>query len=65
MFLVLTLAALVAAQPETRPTLQAGALKGSIEIDGRLDEMDWRNAAPINDLTMMEPAAGGDRKSVV
>ena len=59
LFLVLTLAALVAAQPETRPTLQAGALKGSIEIDGRLDEMDWRNAAPINDLTMMEPAAGG------
>lgn len=57
--LPLLLAALIAADQEARPSLRAGTLKGPIEIDGRLSEIDWLNAAAIADLTMIEPVAGG------
>jgi hypothetical protein len=57
--LPLLLAAVLAAAAESRPSLKAGPLKGSIEIDGRLSEIDWLNAAAISDLTMLEPVAGG------
>ena len=30
-----------------------------LEIDGRLSEGDWLNAAPASDLIMIEPVAGG------
>lgn len=59
MVLSLLLAALFAADGESRPTLKAGEIKGVIEIDGRLSEIDWLNAAAIPDLTMLEPVAGG------
>lgn len=59
MLLPLLLAALLAADVETRPTLKAGPLKGPIEIDGRLSEIDWLGAAAISALTMLEPVAGG------
>lgn len=59
MVLPLLLAAFLAADGEPRPTLRVGPIKGAIEIDGRLSEIDWRNAAAISDLTMLEPLAGG------
>ena len=59
MLLPLLLAALLAAGGESRPTLKAGPLKGPIEIDGRLSEIDWPGASAIDDLTMLEPVTGG------
>lgn len=59
MLLSFLLGALLAAEPEPRPTLKAGPLEGVIEIDGRLEEPDWLKAATIPDLTMLEPVAGG------
>lgn len=41
-----------------RPSLKAGTIKGSIEIDGSLSETAWLNAGAISDLTMIEPSAG-------
>ena len=57
--LLLLLAAFMAADPEVRPSVRAGSLKGDVAVDGRLDEADWLNAASISDLTMMEPTTGG------
>ncbi|MBX7183753.1 MAG: carbohydrate binding family 9 domain-containing protein [Vicinamibacteria bacterium] len=59
MLLLPLLAALLVADAETRPTLRVGPIKGTMEIDGRLSEIDWLNAAAISDLTMIEPIAGG------
>ena len=59
MLLPLLLAAFLAADGDPRPTLRAGPIKGPIEIDGRLSEIDWLNAAAISDLPMLEPVAGG------
>ncbi len=56
---LLLLTAFLAADGEPRPTLRVGPIKGAIEIDGRLSEIDWLNAAAISDLTMIEPVAGG------
>ncbi len=59
MILPLLLAALLAADAETRPRLRAGTLQSDVEVDGRLDEPEWLSAASIADLTMMEPTPGG------
>ncbi|MEO8500016.1 MAG: DUF5916 domain-containing protein [Vicinamibacteria bacterium] len=59
MVLPVLLAALLAADVETRPTLRVGEIRGTIEIDGRLSEGDWLNAAAASDLIMIEPTVGG------
>ena len=41
-----------------RPSLRVGALTGSIEIDGRLEESVWLTADSIRDLTQIEPREG-------
>ena len=46
------------AQDTPRPTLQAGALTGSIRIDGVLDEPDWSAAPLATDLATVEPRQG-------
>ena len=49
-----------AAQPlAAEPTLRAGALTGSVKLDGVLDEPAWAAAPRIETLTMSEPTAGG------
>jgi hypothetical protein len=49
-----------AAQPlPSQPMLRAGALTGSIKLDGVLDEPAWAAAPRIETLTMSEPTAGG------
>lgn len=57
--LLLLAAIAFAADSDVRPSLRAGAIRGDIQIDGRLGEADWQNAAPIDDLTMIEPIQGG------
>lgn len=46
--------------PEVRREVQAARATGSIKIDGKLDEADWRNAIPVTDFFRMEPRQGGD-----
>ena len=41
-----------------RPAVNAGALDGSIRLDGRLDEALWQQAPRIDNLTMSEPTPG-------
>jgi len=41
-----------------RPSLAAGGLNGSLELDGVLDEADWSRAPAIEGLVMSEPTAG-------
>lgn len=44
---------------ESRAPHAVGApLEGTIEVDGRLDESDWRSAAPITDFHQKEPVEG-------
>ena len=45
--------------PENPPTVTAQKAKGTIKIDGRLDELDWTNANPITNFFRMEPRQGG------
>ncbi len=59
MVLPVLLAALLAADVGSRPTLRVEPIKGPIKMDGRLSEIDWLNAAAISDLTMLDPVAGG------
>ena len=43
-----------------RPAVEAGALDGSIRLDGRLDEALWQQAPRIDNLTMSEPTPGAE-----
>jgi hypothetical protein len=45
-------------QNDPRPTAQAVARQGSINIDGKLDEAGWAAATPIGDLTQSSPNEG-------
>src|SRR5512139_2836797 len=51
-------AARAASPGDARPSLDAGALDGSIRLDGRLDEAAWQGAPLIDSLTMSEPTPG-------
>jgi hypothetical protein len=42
-----------------RPTLAVGALRGTLRLDGVLDEPAWAGAPAIQGLTMTEPDEGG------
>ncbi|MFP5354814.1 MAG: DUF5916 domain-containing protein, partial [Gemmatimonadota bacterium] len=41
-----------------RPTLRAAFRSSSIQIDGRLDEVDWALATPATDFTQARPSPG-------
>lgn len=47
------------AQSADPPVLRAGAVNGSLRIDGRLAEPDWLTADSISSLTEVEPVEGG------
>jgi hypothetical protein len=47
-----------AEEPEQQPSLQVGALSGSLRLDGVLDEPDWSAAPAAAGLTMVEPRQG-------
>jgi hypothetical protein len=49
---------IASATPDARPRLQAGALTGTLRLDGVLDEPDWARAPSIDDVTMVEPRQG-------
>jgi hypothetical protein len=40
------------------PTIQAGRLRGTLVIDGRLDEPAWSSAEPATRFTQTDPAEG-------
>lgn len=40
------------------PTIQAAPLRGSIDIDGRLDDAAWQNATPVSTFTQRDPQEG-------
>lgn len=42
----------------TRPAIAAGALRGTIHLDGVLDEAAWRDAGVIPDLAQQAPRPG-------
>ena len=44
--------------PRSMIVLGAGALDGSIRLDGKLDEPAWQQAPRIDNLTMSEPTPG-------
>ncbi len=46
------------AVPAPRGSVAAGALDGSIRLDGTLDEPAWQQASFIDNLTMSEPTPG-------
>ncbi len=41
--------------PETPQEIQATKATGTITIDGKLDEMDWKHASVVSDFFKMEP----------
>ena len=49
---------LAAEEPEAIPTVQVGALTGTMRLDGVLDEADWTSAPVASALTMVEPREG-------
>lgn len=57
---VLLPAASVDAQNPTfaRPAVVVARAAGAIEIDGHLDELEWRGAAALGDLVQVEPEEG-------
>ncbi|MEM9847791.1 MAG: DUF5916 domain-containing protein [Bacteroidota bacterium] len=46
--------------PETPPEIKAQRATGTIQIDGRLEEADWQQAAIVSDFFRREPRQGGD-----
>src|SRR5437762_7092098 len=66
-FIVLFAGLLNAQQPAARPAsdhnrdaprASATRLTGTIHIDGSLNEAQWKSAAPIGELTQLDPAEG-------
>ncbi|KAA2218676.1 DUF5916 domain-containing protein [Maribacter flavus] len=49
--------------PETPVTITANRVKGSITVDGRLNETDWGMAEPVTDFFRVEPVQGGTIKN--
>lgn len=49
--------------PETPVRITASKTKGSITVDGRLDEPDWSLTEPITDFFRQEPVQGGKIKN--
>lgn len=49
--------------PETPVSITANRAKGSITVDGRLDEADWGMAEPVTDFFRVEPVQGGTIKN--
>ncbi|HYN01575.1 MAG TPA: DUF5916 domain-containing protein, partial [Vicinamibacteria bacterium] len=47
-----------ATQPVSVAAARAARADGPVKLDGRLDEADWANAAPIGPLTQTEPEEG-------
>ncbi|MEM1122434.1 MAG: DUF5916 domain-containing protein, partial [Bacteroidota bacterium] len=45
--------------PENQPEIKAIKTTQSIDIDGRLEELDWQNAPVISDFFRREPRQGG------
>ena len=45
--------------PDEPLEIRAVKAKGTIKIDGKLDEADWENALPVSDFFRMEPRQGG------
>lgn len=46
--------------PQSNPLIiNAIATEGVVKVDGRLDDPDWKRAAPISDFFRMEPRQGG------
>ncbi len=50
--------------PETPVSITANRAKGSITVDGRLDEADWGMAEPVTDFFRVEPVQGGAIKNL-
>lgn len=50
------------APPAKAPVVQAVRAKESLIIDGKLDEIDWKNAPITSDFFMMEPRQAGKIK---
>lgn len=49
--------------PETPVTIKAFRAKGTITVDGRLDESDWDLTQPITEFFRVEPVQGGTIKN--
>ncbi|SHJ64034.1 DUF5916 domain-containing protein [Aquimarina spongiae] len=49
--------------PETPEEIRATRTAGKITIDGKLNEADWQNAAPITNFFRVEPVQGGTIKN--
>ncbi len=49
--------------PETPEEIRATRTTGKITIDGKLNEADWQNAAPITNFFRVEPVQGGTIKN--
>ena len=45
--------------PETPVEIRAMRTTGPIDVDGRLDEASWEQAAPVTDFFRVEPTQGG------
>ncbi len=45
--------------PEKPPVVTATRTQGTIRIDGKLDERDWKTISPLADFFRMEPRQGG------
>jgi hypothetical protein len=50
---------LVGQEPEAAPELRVGVVKGTIVIDGRLDEGDWTAVAGTDAFRTTDPVEGG------
>lgn len=48
--------------PEKPTTIQTAKSVGKINIDGKLNEVDWKNAEPVTDFFRREPRQGGEIK---
>lgn len=46
-------------QTESRPEIAAGAVAGTIQLDGMLDEEDWVKASAIDQMKTVVPVQGG------
>ncbi|MEM7373783.1 MAG: DUF5916 domain-containing protein [Bacteroidota bacterium] len=49
----------VVSQTESRPSIAAGAVSGTIQLDGILDETDWEQAPIIDQMKTVVPVQGG------
>ena len=46
--------------PENPVTVQAVRATRKLDVDGRLDEPDWKKAVPVTDFFKVEPTQGGE-----